>query len=126
MIKEQEFKDWYKWARVIAVGGSIALIGWASIAHGYVYDVHLPNAEEIALERAFEDKVAQESVWKLDNGEKLSLYEIKCLNEYYYKNGMYQYSPPNDGYNNSNCTNMLAECREGNEPSGNGTYDRDH
>lgn len=124
MLKEQEFKDFYKWARVIAVGGSIAMIGWASFAHGYVYDVHMPSSDEIALERAFEDKVAQEASWKLDNGERLSLYEIKCLNEYYYKNGVYQYMP-NDNHN-ENCNDRLAEQREGNEPAGSGTYDRDH
>lgn len=124
MMKEQEFKDFYKVARVIAVGGSIALIGWASLAHGYVYDIHLPSSEEIALERAFEDKVAQEAIWKMDNGERLSLYEIKCLNEYYYKNGVYQYNQ-NDNHNDT-CNDRLMEAREGNEPSGSGTYDRDH
>lgn len=125
MLKEQEFKDFYKWARVIAVGGSIGLIAWCSFAHGYVYDVHLPSSEEIALERAFEDKVAQEAQWKLDTGEGLSLYEIKCLNEYYYRNGEYQYLD-REARNDYSCRDRLTEGREGNEPAGSGTYDRDH
>jgi hypothetical protein len=66
---------------------------------------HWPSSDEESSKRASEEQTAREAQDKLNEGKPITIYEAKCLNEHNYRDTDYP-------------------CREGNEPSGNGTYDR--
>ena len=107
-MTETDYKDFMRWARLIALGGSAIIMGWSSIAHGYVDMIHVPNSGEDRLEQEAREKERQEAYDKVNEGkDAISPKENYEAYMYYLDHTAYN----RDDNHRDNCSDRLAESR---------------